>query len=579
MNPATYTIKYGDTLSSIARNAGVSVQELQALNPTITDPNKIYAGRSITTKSGAPAPAPAPVVAPTVTPTAPVVPTKPTIADVASNVVIPDYVGDPTMDALGSGYKDTATTKLDEAEIRRQARERIQANIDAVNQIYNQKRAEAQVQGQARTGSTTAINARSGLIGSDFGTANTNTTEKYNTDILDSIDSERNAKIQALLTESDKDATSLIAEKRAAIEQGATKYLEYLSTTDAKKKAAVSSIAKSLIAQGINPDNLSADQIAKLSKNYGMTADEFRALYTDLKTKSDEDKAKTEKTIADAEKAKGGVNQFELSDGQQKYVYDPKTGKAELVASNVKEFAPNKYSGGGTGGAKGTGSGSPAVGKDGKFLDYYDPNFTLTSVRNSKGGRFLTQGELKPITDIQQVVGQADNLTSLIRTVDTGPFLGIIKSNNPYDTKAQAMKAAITAIVPKLARGVYGEVGVLTDQDIANYSKTIANLKSTNDVNKAVMAMTLDIATRSLSNQLNSLSAGGRDVSKFEPIYSGMESKAKELKTSIGYGTAPADTASTAGPTVKVKNPTTGQVITIPQANLSKALSKGYVQQ
>jgi hypothetical protein len=107
------------------------------------------------------------------------------------------------------------------------------------------------------------------------------------------------------------------------------------------------------------------------------------------------------------------------------------------------------------------------------------------------------------------------------------------------------MKAAVTAIVPKLARGVYGEVGVLTDQDIDNYSRTIANLKNTTDVNKAVMAMTLDIATRSLANQLNSLSAGGRDVSRFESIYKGMNDKAASIKSQLGVNQTQASQPST----------------------------------
>lgn len=592
MNESTYKIKYGDTLSSIARNSGMSTQDIMRLNPTITDPNKIYAGRTLNLSAGTPTPAPAP--APVVTPAPTATPTpaaKPSIADVAKNISIPDYAEDPTLATLGAGYKKTATETVDEEAIRRQTRERMQAQIDAINQVYNQKKNEARVQGQGRIGTTTAINARSGLLGSDFGAANTQTTENYNNEILSSIDAEQMAKVNAILTEAERDASSEIAAKRAAIEQGATKYLEYLGQSETRKKAAASNIAKSLFAQGIDPNSLTADQISKISASYGMTIDEFKSVFADVKSKDEaekrkaqEDQAKIDKATAEAEKALSSVNSFELNDGQQRYVFDPKTGKAELVATNSKEFAPNKYStGGGTSGGSGSGSGSgsgkPAVGADGKFLDYYDPSFTLTSIRNSRGGRFMTQSELKPITDIQQVVGQAENLTSLIRTVDTGPFLGIIKSANPYDTKAQQMKAAITAIVPKLARGVYGEVGVLTDQDIANYSRTIANLKNTNDVNKAVMAMTIDIATRSLANNLNSLSAGGRDVSKFEPIYSGLNNKAKELKASIGYGQAPTTSAQTGGATVKVKNPNTGQVITIPEANLSKALSKGYIKQ
>jgi hypothetical protein len=51
--------------------------------------------------------------------------------------------------------------------------------------------------------------------------------------------------------------------------------------------------------------------------------------------------------------------------------------------------------------------------------------------------------------------------------------------------------AQINSVVPNIARGVYGEVGVLTDADIQNYAKTLPNIKSTEDTNKLVLAMTL----------------------------------------------------------------------------------------
>jgi hypothetical protein len=59
------------------------------------------------------------------------------------------------------------------------------------------------------------------------------------------------------------------------------------------------------------------------------------------------------------------------------------------------------------------------------------------------------------------------------------------------------------------------------------------------------MAMTLDIATRSLASQLNSLSAGGRDVSRFEAIYTGLNAKASNLKSELGVGSAPESTSFT----------------------------------
>lgn len=43
----TYTVKKGDTFSQIAQNIGVSVQDLQKLNPTITNVNRIREGQSI----------------------------------------------------------------------------------------------------------------------------------------------------------------------------------------------------------------------------------------------------------------------------------------------------------------------------------------------------------------------------------------------------------------------------------------------------------------------------------------------------------------------------------------------------
>jgi LysM repeat protein len=42
-----YTIQTGDTLSKIAKNANLSIDEILTLNPQITNPNLIYAGRNL----------------------------------------------------------------------------------------------------------------------------------------------------------------------------------------------------------------------------------------------------------------------------------------------------------------------------------------------------------------------------------------------------------------------------------------------------------------------------------------------------------------------------------------------------
>lgn len=49
---SAYTIKSGDTLSAIARAQGTTIQELMKLNPQITNPNLIYAGKALTLPGG-----------------------------------------------------------------------------------------------------------------------------------------------------------------------------------------------------------------------------------------------------------------------------------------------------------------------------------------------------------------------------------------------------------------------------------------------------------------------------------------------------------------------------------------------
>lgn len=509
----SYTIQYGDTLSGIASKTGKSIQELMRLNPSITDPNKIYAGRTLSLGTSAtPAPAPAPT------------PTKQTIAQVAK-VTVPNYVEDSTTKQIGQTYKSQATNTVNEEAIRAATRNRIQGQIDAINaavadQIANFRNTTA----KNRQGQSYALAAAGGRIGSATGESEFQKTEDYNNQEEQTYRSEANLKISQLFGQATRDADAEIKARRESIQQGIDKYFEFLDNQGKRKRDQVSAFVKNMLALGVDPSSLSDADFEKLQDQYGFTKEQLSTLYNEAKAEKEKTDITNEKAKVDLDKAKNDANQFSLNEGDARYVYDPETGTAKLIAARAKTYAP-----------KSTGPDTP-----GTTLGYDDPNYTLDAIRKSKGGRFLTQGELKPITDIQTIIGHADNITKLINSVDTGPIVGIVKSANPYDTKAQEMKAAITAIVPKLARGVYGEVGVLTDADIENYSRTIANLKNTSDVNKAVMAMTLEIATRSLANQLNSLSAGGRDVSRFEAIYTGLNTKAASVKSELGFGQTPA---------------------------------------
>lgn len=507
------------------------------LNPSIVDPNKIYAGRTLNLGESAP------VVA-TPTPAPKSAPKKQTIAQVAK-VSVPNFVQDSTAAQIGNSYRTQATSTVNDEAIRAAARARIQSEINAINAAVTDQIARFRLTtAKNRTGQSYALAAAGGRIGSATGESEFQTTEDYNNREEQTYRDEANTKISALYGFANRDADSEIQSRKQAIQQGIDKYFEFLDNQGKQKRDQVTAFVKNMLALGVDPTELNDSDFQKLQDQYGFTREQLASLYSDVKSEKEQENMQDKKSKIDLEKAKNDSNQFSLNEGEARYVYDPATGTAKLVAARGKTFAPK-------------GSGSDA-GDNSVNLSYSDPNYTLNAIRGSRGGRFLTQGELKPITDIQTIVGQAENITRLINTVDTGPIVGIIKSANPYDTKAQEMKAAITAIVPKLARGVYGEVGVLTDADIENYSRTIANLKNTSDVNKAVMAMTLDIATRSLANQLNSLSAGGRDVSRFESIYQGMNEKALKIKSELGVGqnqsTQPSTFTSKSGKSYNLPN-------------------------
>jgi len=64
-----------------------------------------------------------------------------------------------------------------------------------------------------------------------------------------------------------------------------------------------------------------------------------------------------------------------------------------------------------------------------------------------------------------------------------------------------------------MARGIFGEVGVLTDQDVARYTQILPNLQGTEKYNIAVMAMLNKAIANSIKNKLKVWAASKRDVS------------------------------------------------------------------
>lgn len=341
----TYTIKYGDTLSGIASQTGKSISELMQLNPSITDPNKIRAGATLSL-GGTSTPAPSSKTV-TQTPAAGTTTNnKPSIASVAK-MTVPDFTDNSNDQAKGDVYKTSYDTykanngDLDQATkdaINASKRAALQGQIDAINlAVQDQISKFRNTTAKSRSGQSYALAAAGGRIGSASAESEFQNVEDMNNAEEQTYRDAANNKIAALMSSAAKDASDEINARRTAIQQGAEKYLEFLSEQSSRKQTQVSAFVKNMVALGVDPNTLSDADFQKLSAQYGVSRDQIIAAYnTEKSAKATADLA-TKKTESDIAKN----NQFDLGEGQAKYVIDPVTGKATQVAFNPKTYNPD----------------------------------------------------------------------------------------------------------------------------------------------------------------------------------------------------------------------------------------------
>lgn len=154
---------------------------------------------------------------------------------------------------------------------------------------------------------------------------------------------------------------------------------------------------------------------------------------------------------------------------------------------------------------------------------------TFGVIRASAGGKDPDATTINSFEKSLTVLSQLDDLKNSLKGEKTGPIVGILRSNNPFDVKARQIQAQLTAIIPNLARGTYGEVGVLTDNDVRIYQQTIPNLTSQEELAEALLGLTLKTVQRGIENKIRLQAGLGRDMSGIESIWSQVKSQADNL--------------------------------------------------
>lgn len=214
--------------------------------------------------------------------------TSPTIGDQFNMPYIPNG-NDATRNMIESNYAKQAAGGdiVDEAAIRRQAIADMQDRINAVNQVYDTQLAEAKRVGEGRVGSGTAVLASRGLAGSMRGEAIKENVLGVNQRIEGSIQAERNAAVQDLLSEAGNFATKEAQRKRDAINAGGKAYLEFIKGEETRASEGISTIAASFINQGIDPSTLGPLELDSIAKQLGVSTQNIIATYQQSKRQQD----------------------------------------------------------------------------------------------------------------------------------------------------------------------------------------------------------------------------------------------------------------------------------------------------
>ena len=228
-------------------------------------------------------------------------PTSPTIGQIVGQYETPEEQA--YRQQYGQNLLTESQTTPDLNKIRQDTLARYQAEIDAINASYAQKKAAERIQGQGRLGSAGAIQARRGLLGSDFGAAQTDTINQYNAELIDAIEQERLAKVSSIMSEASRYSQEEYDKKLEAKRLGAENYLKFIGESATRRQNNTAKMAAYLYQQG-NYDTLTPAELKQIADNLGVSVDTLKAVYADYAGQAQAAQAKAQ---AEAEKEALGM--------------------------------------------------------------------------------------------------------------------------------------------------------------------------------------------------------------------------------------------------------------------------------
>lgn len=157
----------------------------------------------------------------------------------------------------------------------------------------------------------------------------------------------------------------------------------------------------------------------------------------------------------------------------------------------------------------------------------------LGEIKASAGYSQLLSDQQKSLADATEVIALIDTLEDLLDTKEGDSFMKNVfdAKLNIFSGSAAAIKGTLNAIAPKAARGLFGEVGVLTDADIDRYRVIFPRLTQPKQVRDVMTALSKRIAHRALESRALGLARGKRDVSSYYNQLSGLKQDADVIES------------------------------------------------
>lgn len=178
-----------------------------------------------------------------------------------------------------------------------------------------------------------------------------------------------------------------------------------------------------------------------------------------------------------------------------------------------------------------------------------NPDSSISDIMaRSEWWKAIWDTQSKSLVKFDQAMSQLEAITKQIDWMKTWPIIWSLRNMNPRDTDANVLKAQLQWLVPTIARGIYWEVWVLTDNDVKLYAQTLPTLKWTKAINNWVLAVTLDVLAWWYKNTLTSLAWQWYDVSWLEWTYVNIKRQADQLRELIWMNEVQNTTSSVASP-------------------------------